>query len=293
MTKLYLAYGSNMNKAQMRRRCPAAKPVRAIVVDDARLVFRGVADIEFCAGATVPMVLWEITEACERELDRFEGVASGVYETLFIPLDNDEQALTYVMRNAGIAPPTREYYQRIAQGYADFEIALEPLEVALKHSHVKQQHSAETRRRQARNISNGNVQVARRPMHIPLSAVGGDTSTTSRPPVEWTRERCIHDRHPQTCILCEADDQGLLPLPKPDPRYDGYNWSERAKAGSRKGKKKNGKAKSQVVYEDRVFETPAHRAAHIQNQMRNRPRNKQIKVRQNLSDWLKDKGYSS
>lgn len=173
MTKLYLAYGSNMNKAQMARRCPRAKPLRAIVVDDARLVFRGVADIEFHRGATVPVVLWEITEECELALDRFEGVAAGVYEKKLIPLDNGEQALTYVMRSNGVAPPSREYYERIKQGYADFGIDPEPLDVALKHSHVKTNHTPETRRRMARNIAQGSRQ-ANRPMHVPLSKVDPD-----------------------------------------------------------------------------------------------------------------------
>lgn len=298
MTKLYIAYGSNINTAQMQRRCPAARPVRSIIIDDARLVFRGVADLEFCAGSTVPVVLWSITEACERSLDRFEGVAQGVYEKRTIPLDNGEEALVYVMCSAGIAPPTSEYYARIAAGYAEHGLDLGPLEVALKHSHVRTQHSPETRRRHARNITSGNVLVARKPMHVPLSAV---TSNEPSAPIEARgeneREVCHHGRFATRCVLCEEeadrDAQQLLPLPKPDPRYDGYNWSERAKAGSRKNKKgKNGNAKNQVVYEDRVFETPAHRAAHIQNAVRNRPRNKQIKVNKNLSDWLKDKGYT-
>ena len=43
---LYAAYGSNLNKAQMQKRCPKSKPFGAIVLDEYRLVFKGVADIE-------------------------------------------------------------------------------------------------------------------------------------------------------------------------------------------------------------------------------------------------------
>lgn len=274
-TKLYLAYGSNMNKAQMRRRCPAAKPLRAIVIEDARLVFRGVADIEFCEGASVPVALYEITAACEAALDKFEGVASGVYEKRTIPLDNGEEALTYVMCSNGIAPPTREYYERIKQGYADFEIDPEPLDVALKHSHVKQAHSPETRRRMARSLASGIVhKVAARPMHIPLSKVTGNV-----PECSVDDGLCKHGWPHGVCEDCAAP---MLPLPKPDPRYDGYNWSERAKAGT-------AKAKSRVVYSHRDDEErPATRKVHRPK----RSHAKQIKVRQNLSDWLKAKGYS-
>ena len=42
---LYIAYGSNMNKNQMRIRCPKAKPMGAYFLDGWRLVFRGVADM--------------------------------------------------------------------------------------------------------------------------------------------------------------------------------------------------------------------------------------------------------
>ena len=43
---LYAAYGSNLNKAQMQKRCPKSKPFGAIVLDEFRLVFKGVADME-------------------------------------------------------------------------------------------------------------------------------------------------------------------------------------------------------------------------------------------------------
>ena len=38
--KLYLAYGSNLNKQQMRLRCPDAVPVTTAAVQDYQLVFR-------------------------------------------------------------------------------------------------------------------------------------------------------------------------------------------------------------------------------------------------------------
>lgn len=288
MTKLYLAYGSNMNKAQMARRCPNAKPLRAIIIDDARLVFRGVADIEFCQGASVPVVLWSITAACERELDKYEGVAAGVYEKREIPLDNGETALTYVMCKPGIAPPTRDYYERIKQGYNDFGLDLEPLEVALKHSHVKQQHSAETRRRLARNIASGNTQVARRPMHIPLDRVdpnlaGTGNTTTTGGRIAGTNVHSAACQHgwyshcPEGC-QSEQPELPLLALPKPDPRYDGYNWSERAKAGTAKGKR--------VVYETRDDRGPWVDKRQRKNKFERRTKHK------NLSDYLRDKGYS-
>ena len=43
---LYAAYGSNLNKSQMKRRCPDSSPYVGIVLKNWRLVFKGVADIE-------------------------------------------------------------------------------------------------------------------------------------------------------------------------------------------------------------------------------------------------------
>ena len=41
---LYAAYGSNLNKHQMLKRCPKSEPIGTIVLDKFRLTFKGVAD---------------------------------------------------------------------------------------------------------------------------------------------------------------------------------------------------------------------------------------------------------
>jgi hypothetical protein len=299
MTKLYIAYGSNMNRAQMARRCPKAKAVRAIIIDDARLVFRGVADLEYHQGASVPVVLWEITDECERALDRFEGVAQGIYEKKMIPLDNGEQALVYVICRPGIAPPQRDYYERIKQGYADFELDPEPLDVALKHSHVNTQHSAETRRRLARNMAAGNTQIARRPMHIPLEKAQ-DAPVCDEPELPLTPQRCRHNLLAEHCLQCRGAGR---------PLDGGYNWSPKARAnseamatkqgeinGKRRGKKDGKPTGRKVQHDGHDFETPAHRAAHIQTVVRNRPKaNKSTNTMRykNLSEYMKAKGYTN
>ena len=39
--KLYVAYGSNLNKQQMRHRCPSAKPVYTGYLNNWELIYRG------------------------------------------------------------------------------------------------------------------------------------------------------------------------------------------------------------------------------------------------------------
>lgn len=130
-TKLYAAYGSNMNKAQMHQRCPGAVPVGKYMLKDAKLVFRRVADAVHEVGSKMPIAVWRINAVHEAALDRYEGVGSGFYVKQWVTLETGEKALIYVMTRDGIAPPSREYYATIKQGYADFGIKTKPLETAL------------------------------------------------------------------------------------------------------------------------------------------------------------------
>lgn len=144
---LYIAYGSNLNRAQMQHRCPGARAVKKIYLQDARLVFRHVLDVEFHKGSTVPCVVWEINKAMEHDLDRYEGVASGHYAKEVIFLEDGREAMLYVMLTDGICPPTSDYYFRVKRGYQDFKLDLAPLRKAFRHSVKKKAHSDATRRR--------------------------------------------------------------------------------------------------------------------------------------------------
>ena len=116
----YLAYGSNLHKGQMSVRCPLAKPIGKILVPNFKLVFRGVADIEEIKGANCPMGVWEITEQCEKALDRYEGYPS-LYRKLYFDL-NGEIALTYTMNTNRVDQPSLHYFNTIAKGYEDFTL---------------------------------------------------------------------------------------------------------------------------------------------------------------------------
>lgn len=69
----YIAYGSNLNKEQMRYRCPTAKVVGNGYVVGYELIFRLYATIEKSKGKRVPVTIWEIDETCEASLDRYGG----------------------------------------------------------------------------------------------------------------------------------------------------------------------------------------------------------------------------
>jgi len=70
---LYLSYGMNTNVEQMASRCPDAISLGRVDIPDHRLVFRGVADIEYSPGDVLQTVMWWITDDCELALDMLEG----------------------------------------------------------------------------------------------------------------------------------------------------------------------------------------------------------------------------
>lgn len=137
--KLYAAYGSNMNLEQMSLRCPSAKVIGTGIVRDYRLTFRGnsrgVANIEHCKDRNVPVVLWEITEACEEALDVYEGYPR-LYKKKTVEVETGnktQRAIVYVMaKKYETMPsiPTSYYLGTIAEGYADNGIDLEILKTA-------------------------------------------------------------------------------------------------------------------------------------------------------------------
>lgn len=137
--KLYVAYGSNMNLEQMSYRCPKAKVVGTGILEGYKLTFRGrykgVANIEPCKGRGVPIVLWEITDDCEKALDLYEG-----YPSLYIKEEVEvkvkgkvETAMVYIMASEYtnmVAAPTEYYFNVIARGYSDNEVDLKPLQIS-------------------------------------------------------------------------------------------------------------------------------------------------------------------
>ena len=83
--RYYIAYGSNLNIAQMRVRCPQARIIGTSEIKDYELLFKGsqtgsYLTIEKKAGGIVPVAVWATTAADEVELDRYEGFPTFYYK---------------------------------------------------------------------------------------------------------------------------------------------------------------------------------------------------------------------
>jgi gamma-glutamylcyclotransferase (GGCT)/AIG2-like uncharacterized protein YtfP len=154
MNVLYFAYGSNLNRAAMAHRCPDAKPIGALKLTDARLVFRGVADCIYEEGSECPGAVWKLTPGCEAALDRYEGVSGGFYRKEYVTVtgfEGEDQMLLYVMNSTGIFPPSQHYYNVIKQGYRDFKLPLKYLRAAVKAAWDDKAPSHRERQRHRRN----------------------------------------------------------------------------------------------------------------------------------------------
>ena len=132
--RYYIAYGSNLNVAQMVRRCPGAKPIGTAELEHNTLYFRGSGSgyyltIEPKIGSRVPVAVWEVTAEDEKALDRYEGYPRSYYKhdfdlavTLLDSRTTKElRCFAYIMtegRDVGL--PTPYYMETCIQGYRDF-----------------------------------------------------------------------------------------------------------------------------------------------------------------------------
>ena len=124
---LYLAYGMNTNREAMASRCPRAKALGGFYLPNHRLVFRRYADFEYNSNHILPVVVWEITGDCLKELDKLED-----YPRLYNRKKISERGFWIYNMNdqSGTKPPSDEYYRLIEQGYKDFDLDDYQLRVA-------------------------------------------------------------------------------------------------------------------------------------------------------------------
>ena len=135
----YIAYGSNLHLGQMAHRCPTATIVGTTELKNWRLLFKGsrsgnYATIEPCIGDTVPVLIWELTDADERSLDRYEGFPTFYFKQTIPVVVNGLKidAMAYLMRlDAKVGYPSTFYIETLKHGYRDFGFDMSILQEAL------------------------------------------------------------------------------------------------------------------------------------------------------------------
>jgi hypothetical protein len=115
---LYFAYSSNMSADGMARRCPRAKALGLARLERHRLAvmsegwLTAVRDPRAC----VHGVLWDLALSDVPALDRYEGLARGLYVKAAHPVVGPrgaKRALVYFGANAGPGIPRADYMTEI------------------------------------------------------------------------------------------------------------------------------------------------------------------------------------
>lgn len=129
----YFAYASNLNQKQMRARCPDSKPLFVATLPNYKLVFLGwsrerhgaTASIRLYRGEKVLGAVYDVSEQCLRQLDKYESSYNRLKVTVFNEDNEPIEAITYIKGTQiqlDEAKPSAEYLAVIQQGYRDWRI---------------------------------------------------------------------------------------------------------------------------------------------------------------------------
>ncbi len=111
---LYFAYGSNMSVQAMTRRCPRSKAIGVARLQRHRIAVmrEGWLTAVRDPRSAVHGVLWDLVLSDMPALDRYEGLAQGLYAKAVQPVvapGGARRALVYFGANAGPGVPRSDY----------------------------------------------------------------------------------------------------------------------------------------------------------------------------------------
>jgi gamma-glutamylcyclotransferase (GGCT)/AIG2-like uncharacterized protein YtfP len=139
---LVFAYGSNMERAAMARRCPASRPLGPARLMRHRFVIlpQGYGSVVPDLHGTVHGVLWAVGLADMRSLDRYENVAAGLYRKTVHPVlkagGGTARAILFIGHGEG-GRPQPSYMEAIVAAARDWalpESYIRELEKHLPHA---------------------------------------------------------------------------------------------------------------------------------------------------------------
>jgi cation transport regulator ChaC len=116
---LYFAYGSNMDRAAMQRRCPGARGLGPAALEGYRFFvgIDGWGSVKPSAGDSVHGVLWRLTPRDVAALHAYELLHQGLYDVRHLPVRMGTRRLTamiYLLRRRKPGRPKPGYVEMIA-----------------------------------------------------------------------------------------------------------------------------------------------------------------------------------
>ena len=124
---LHFAYGSNMDRALMRRHCPQGRALGIATLDRHRFIINsdGYASIVPERRAVVHGVLWRLSDRDVVTLDAYESIATGLYrrETMMVRAHNRPvSAMVYIGRAARPGAPRPGYLDIVTTAARDWKL---------------------------------------------------------------------------------------------------------------------------------------------------------------------------
>lgn len=124
---LYFAYGSNMDPAQMARRCPDSSALGGAILRGYRLTFTfdserwagGVGNVVADPDEHVWGVLWDLSIEDESSLDEYESVNEGIYTKTTVTVDHEGrelEAMIYLATDTAYVGPSARYLHALIRG---------------------------------------------------------------------------------------------------------------------------------------------------------------------------------
>lgn len=114
---LYFAYGANMERAAMRRRCPGATAHGVATLRGWRYaIAQGYGCIARGSGRCVFGVLWRLTPRDLAALNAFESLDSGLYRRVMLTVESGgsrKRAMAYLGKLRGKRRPMPGYQERL------------------------------------------------------------------------------------------------------------------------------------------------------------------------------------
>ena len=116
---LYFAYGSNMQRAAMARRCPGAQAVGPAALEGYKFFvgIDGWGSVKPQGGECVHGVLWRLTPRHIAALHAYELLHQGLYDVRYLPVRVGAQrrrAMIYLLRRRAPGRPKSGYVEMIA-----------------------------------------------------------------------------------------------------------------------------------------------------------------------------------
>ena len=124
---LHFAYGSNMSRALMRRRCPGARALGPARLSGWRFVImrEGYASIVPAPGAAVHGIVWRLTPRDLAALNAYESLDRGLYIRRVLPVamvGRRRPALVYVAPGRALGRPQPGYQELVVAAAREWNL---------------------------------------------------------------------------------------------------------------------------------------------------------------------------